>query len=1083
MEGIRNFFGGAKKRPELNIPGLRSRGEREIDPRKAPRYDDGLVQRPDGKPDFNGLSKPRGVETREWSRRTGRATPASYTPGVLRMNETPRASSYTKSDFKKYFTDYANKIRPKGLKVHAANGENQAGGRTGGDGRMYLGGYGPNSRAYHTSPPVAVHELTHTMQPSREWHYSDDAGDALHAVSTSEIETPAVLAGSSVDALKNYHSGVRYGTMGLTPTEQMREKGFVYPKVRNTTMARQAAQHLYGKDIDTWKDTGPAHSMNEALDTRTGKQFIRRLGTPIRKSPAKDTRDDAPAIDYVLRGDILHSKARESINEELVRLRQKNPGLNWDAAEGFMSEVNPEFKPSKGKKTLIPQDNRTPPSAERLPASNTGVGNPYVQQLMNSEPSPTTGFSPQDNKNVSTTPMRRKGLTEYIRQGQNPTPKPNKPSTPTSKPSAPKPNKPSAPVANKATEIGGEQKKGYYDGYQERPTIDLDYPDYPEMNRVESRGIDSGLALRLKARLALMGGATASGIASLIETIRLEKAMLETPKLENISKARELLKDSGLADDVPIIHADGEDGAAYMGPRSTQMMLRTSPLLAQKLKDDAATRGREFKNVKDLVSKGMITMSPEFLREGIILHEGGHANIRNQEPFTLGRINQRFLRPAFNLAGTMSPLIATAAGGLAGRATGGNALARGLVGGLAGAGTGLLLGAPELINERQATNRAIKGLENLGRPEKDIKKERKALGHAFNTYLVSNVVAPAVTGGLSGMMFGGKKAGLASGLKTARFIDNMTAAEAQEAWEETRRMQGLTAEHLGEDNPIHKFVPTAVAANELKDRDLGDTEFRDNVEVLDDVLSDKRPPVNGLDHTLRPFYTPTGYNPLVGAGVAAGIGGLAGGLYHGLRERQAQSSAKRRGEPHTPTGSLLRRALIGAGVGFGGSLLSNYLLHKGDGAPTANQAGRIGEILKPTGPAIPEGTFKTSSDKQAFTVVDALTMGSDDMDVVGKQFIKRMVMGEPAIGFNEKLRLMKQVDDTSRSSTGINPSQILGPGAGALTGYLVAKSRGSGPIATGVMSGVGALAGHALFKPRGPEPGDDNFGQPGLRLY
>lgn len=381
-----------------------------------------------------------------------------------------------------------------------------------------------------------------------------------------------------------------------------------------------------------------------------------------------------------------------------------------------------------------------------------------------------------------------------------------------------------------------------------------------------------------KWRGVLYGGTAVAMVAGVMEGIRLEKAMLDTPKIKDPKAARKLLEKSGVVDGVPIVYSDSGEGAYYMGPTTTKMVLRSSPLLEHKLMEEARARGEKPEKSSDLVPKGMISMSPEFMREGVVLHEGGHAQIRNLPSFSPSRINQRFLRPAFNLAGTLSPLVSGIGGAVAGNyLRDSNPLVRGLVGGLAGLGVGAVLGAPELINERQATNRAIKGLENLGRGPEQTAKERKALGHAFNTYLISNLVAPAATGALGGMIMGGRKS--------------------------------------------------------------------------------------------------------------------------------------------------------------------------------------------------------ASLNKKAFDIVDAVTMGSDKMDIIGKSYIKEMIMVEPGIDLNNKLRLMDEVDTANRSAH-ISPGDVLGPGVGALAGYMIAKSQDAGPVTTGIMAGAGGIVGHMLFKDRGPRPL-----QPGFKMY
>jgi hypothetical protein len=303
----------------------------------------------------------------------------------------------------------------------------------------------------------------------------------------------------------------------------------------------------------------------------------------------------------------------------------------------------------------------------------------------------------------------------------------------------------------------------------------------------------------------------------------------------------------------------------------------------------------------------------------------------------------------------------------------------------------------------------------------------------------------------------------------------VSAREAQEDWGLKEKVRELFLSKG--DEAAAGLAPLGVAAERVSSKGVTGKDGEQLLGQLKEVLSAKRPPVTNMDHVMRPLYTPTGYNPMVGAGVAAGMGALSGGIYHFMKERAANADETVTGRPQEH-GSLLKRTLVGAGIGAGTSLLSNYLLHKvpGDGTPNVDLMKSPFKDFRAEAPA---GALKTGS----FNVVDAMTMSSDDMDVVGKDYLKRMIMVEPGLNFDDKLRLMQQVDNADRYSSSVNPTSLMGVAGGALTGFLMAKSRGSGPVTTGLMTSIGSIAGHMFMKDRGPKPGDISAGQPGFKMY
>lgn len=351
FERLDKYRAGVK----ISVPGLRKKAEREIDAGRAPRFNPSMVKNPDGKWVWNGLSAPSDqVEHRANSPYYGSAIPAIYSAHAFRRVLLP-SNSYTEDDFRKYFTEYANKIRPKNLSIRASGDPSMSGGHTGGKATIEFGGWSLGSNDHSVSPSTAVHELTHTMQPNPSGLYGSGLGSTLMA---AEFEVPATLAGTAVDAIKSYKSGGKDELLGLRSFGEAKNRGWEYPAFRSHFAARQAANHMYGKDIETWRDIGQAKSMNELLDTKPGRDFVSRIGTPrVSVSPVDDGSKYSELSFLVNRASKDMSEYNKDLeSRRMLELSGEFPSLNFKAVGKFLRAVNPsypdEFDFSRAAKAL-----------------------------------------------------------------------------------------------------------------------------------------------------------------------------------------------------------------------------------------------------------------------------------------------------------------------------------------------------------------------------------------------------------------------------------------------------------------------------------------------------------------------------------------------------------------------------------------------------------------------------------------------------------------------------------------------------------------------------------------------------------
>lgn len=315
---------------------------------------------------------------------------------------------------------------------------------------------------------------------------------------------------------------------------------------------------------------------------------------------------------------------------------------------------------------------------------------------------------------------------------------------------------------------------------------------------------------RSATRLAGLGGLVASVIANVVASHRLRASLDEIPKPKRIGDYFPGLRDaSGVDKNIPTLRVPAFGNATYFDP------------------DDYEGLGRDKR--EKAKQHGMIAYDPAFAKPGILAHELGHASMRLAPWYSPSRINQSYLRPVSNIAGFVAPAIAAAAALGASRGTKWDPVSRVVVPGLLGAGFGTLVGAPTLINEWQASSRAADYMRKAKVDEVDQKVNNKALGNAFNTYLLGAAVpagvAAAIGGGLAKSAAGGILGGLGHyadwAAKGLLDLSRFTTAKP------TTVMQPPKPVNIGSSPPVPSLPPSPPmlasqppllkAAGELKD--------------------------------------------------------------------------------------------------------------------------------------------------------------------------------------------------------------------------------------------------------------------------
>lgn len=255
---------------------------------------------------------------------------------------------------------------------------------------------------------------------------------------------------------------------------------------------------------------------------------------------------------------------------------------------------------------------------------------------------------------------------------------------------------------------------------------DLNVADFSSIKKQSSDDSEPPSLLR---PLAISAGTFAAALALGFAARRnLEKSLLETDEIDR-RKVKSITAIAGLGNKVHAYDYPIVGNAAYLPPHAVGIHLGTTTAidpLHSALKSDT-TREQKARE------HGAIIVGPNMRRAGILAHELGHASIQNTGG--LGKINQNVLRPVGDLAHGLGTGLAIRAGYSM------NALpAVGL-----GAGIGLITSLPELINEGQATSRALKYLRESGIGEDNYKNQKKSLRNAYLTYALSRVGIPALT--------------------------------------------------------------------------------------------------------------------------------------------------------------------------------------------------------------------------------------------------------------------------------------------------------------------------------------------------
>jgi hypothetical protein len=236
-----------------------------------------------------------------------------------------------------------------------------------------------------------------------------------------------------------------------------------------------------------------------------------------------------------------------------------------------------------------------------------------------------------------------------------------------------------------------------------------------------------------------VGGIVSSMILGAVLNHKLNKELKKLKKA-NPQQIKKILHHFQLKD-MPAVEYPRLDNAAYIEPSSFQKGWFSEGLH----QEDPRLRKTVASN-PELVEKmrrhGLVIYDKNFATPAIIAHEAGHADIGNMPWYAPSNINQRYLRPLTGFVGNIAaPLVGIAAGA----ATRNPFLGLG-----AGALTGAAIHAPTLLNEWQATHRAKKYLDQKMLSREELDKSKHSLNTAFNTYLASAAVAPAIVGAVAG---------------------------------------------------------------------------------------------------------------------------------------------------------------------------------------------------------------------------------------------------------------------------------------------------------------------------------------------
>lgn len=323
------------------------------------------VKHPDGSMAPNGLFSPVDVPER-----LGNAPyPAIYGPEFNDGHATAGPD-----DFSKYFTEYANKIRPEQFQITSGSPLAPASSWALPNAHsMALGGQSSNNLddVHSASSATAVHELTHLLSPN-----TPAAANSLR--SNTETELPATMAGATTTAIRRYRNSEEddSGT-GLRTPDGMRERGWRYPNLPQRMMAQQGAKYMWGKNPDTWKDTGPARPITPLLNTSEGTQFLKYLGTPRAGFPQKGTPE--------FRLESLGLHPRKTYDFSTPRAVPENtPDLDWGSALKFQNRLKTpapmDWKPTLAKSSsttvdqLLKRAEEQPWIAPRLGGGSTTWG-------------------------------------------------------------------------------------------------------------------------------------------------------------------------------------------------------------------------------------------------------------------------------------------------------------------------------------------------------------------------------------------------------------------------------------------------------------------------------------------------------------------------------------------------------------------------------------------------------------------------------------------------------------------------------------------------------------------------------------
>jgi len=244
--------------------------------------------------------------------------------------------------------------------------------------------------------------------------------------------------------------------------------------------------------------------------------------------------------------------------------------------------------------------------------------------------------------------------------------------------------------------------------------------------RTKSTGSD------VAENLLLMGGILAASTAvQYLAGIPVKNALKQSPAIVK-ERIPDLIESVGAARETPVREIPTmQNNAFYASGKGARTMF-----------PDMTARERE--KVKKY---GLIAYGGNTLKSGVLAHEAGHASINQAPWYSISKINQNAGR---RVGSVLGGLLASLTAADVGRATGSPVL-----GGVIGAGAGVLGSLPVLLNEMQASNRGIRGLTKEDRlynlQKSNIPKVKKALNRALLTYAVAAMSVPALIGVVGGL--------------------------------------------------------------------------------------------------------------------------------------------------------------------------------------------------------------------------------------------------------------------------------------------------------------------------------------------